>query len=85
MLQRFRSFHRHLIRTGQERGRFRPEVDAAVAAEVFVAGILGAEIQYYQDPDAVDVVRTLDLHAEQFLAWLAAPARRKTSGGNRNV
>ena len=85
MLRRFRSFHRHLIRTGQERGVFRAEVDAAVAAEVFVAGILGAEIQYYQEPDDIDVVRTLELHAEQFLAWLAAPPRRRTSGGNRNV
>ena len=86
MLRRFRSFHRHLIRQGQELRSFRSEVDAAVAAEVFVAGILGAEIQYYQDPDGVDVARTLELHAEQFLAWLAASrARRRTSGGNRNV
>jgi TetR/AcrR family acrAB operon transcriptional repressor len=86
MLRRFRSFHRHLIRQGQERGVFRAEVDVAAAAETFVAGILGAEIQYYQEPEAIDVARTLELHVEQFLAWIAAPrARRPASGGKRHV
>jgi AcrR family transcriptional regulator len=86
MLRRFRSFHRHLIRQGQERGVFRAEVDAATAAETFVSGILGAEIQYYQEPEVIDVARTLDVHAEQFLAWLAAPKPRgRASGGKRNV
>lgn len=86
MLRRFRSFHRHLIRTGQERGRFRSDLDPAVAAETFVSGILGAEVQYYQDPDAVDIVRSLESHVEQFLAWAAAPqARKRTNGGRQHV
>src|SRR5581483_823739 len=47
MLRRFRSFHRHLIRKGQDAGEFRGDVDVAAAAETFISGILGAEIQYY--------------------------------------
>ena len=86
MLRRFRSFHRHLIRTGQERGLFRPDVDPAVAAETFVSGILGAEIQHYQEPDAIDIARSLETHVDQFLAWLAQPrTRRRASGGARHV
>jgi len=83
MLHRFRSFHRHLIRQGQDSGLFRAEVDVAVAAETFVSGILGAEIQYYQDPERVDLSRALETHVEQFLAWLTVPkgAGRRASGG----
>lgn len=72
MLRRFRSFHRHLIRQGQEQGLFRKNLDVHRAAETFVSGILGAEIQYYQDPQSVRLDETLEVHAEQFLAWLAA-------------
>src|SRR5215831_14875857 len=37
MMHRFRSFHRRLIRRGQELGMFRSDVDPAVAAETFVS------------------------------------------------
>ncbi|HEY8516648.1 MAG TPA: TetR/AcrR family transcriptional regulator [Candidatus Binatia bacterium] len=87
MLQRFRGFCRHLIRQGQESGLLRSDVDAAVAAETFVSGILGAEIQYYQDTERIDLARSIDVHVEQFLAWLANPkkgSRRRASGG-KNV
>lgn len=87
MLHRFRSFHRHLIRQGQEAGAFRREIDATVAAELFVSGILGAEIQYYQDPERIDVARTLECHVEQFLAWLAVAktVARRAPGGRNDV
>ena len=86
MLHRFRSFHRHLIRQGQERGAFRRDVDVAVAAVQFVAGILGAEIQYYQDPERVDLTKTLECHVEQFLAWLTvAPVAGPAPGGRQHV
>lgn len=71
MLQRFRGFHRHLIRQGQEAGLFRDDIDVSRAAETFVAGILGAEVQFYQDPESTDLRRSCDMHADQFLAWLA--------------
>lgn len=84
MLQRFRSFHRHLLRQGQERGVFRQDVDLSVAAIQFVSGILGAEIQYYQEPERIDLQKTLACHVEQFLAWLAvAPAARGPVSGGR--
>jgi len=87
MLRRFRSFHRFLIRQGQERGLFRKDVDVAVASELFVSGILGAEIQYYQDPQSIDVVKTLESHVEQFLAWLVVPraTARRVPGGKRDA
>lgn len=71
MLRRFRSFHRRLIRQGQEAGLFRSDVDVHRAAETFVAGILGAEVQFYQDPESTDLRQSCDMHADQFLAWLA--------------
>jgi hypothetical protein len=82
MLRRFRSFPRHLIRRGQEIGLFRTDVAVALAAETFVGGILGAEIQYYQEPESIDVRQNLATHVDQFLAWIAAPAAaRSPSGG----
>ena len=87
MLHRFRSFHRRLIRRGQEQGAFRRDLDVAVAAATFVSGILGAEIQFYQEPDSFDVATTLDCHVDQFLSWVAEPraARRRVAGGKQNV
>jgi AcrR family transcriptional regulator len=83
MMRRFRSFHRDLIRRGQEHGRFRGDLDPGLAAESFVSGILGIEIQYHQDPASIDLDRSLENHVDQTLAWLSAPdaARRRTSGG----
>jgi TetR/AcrR family acrAB operon transcriptional repressor len=87
MLRRFRSFHRYLIRQAQARGIFRRDVDVSAAAEIFVSGILGAEIQYYQDPQAIDITKTLDSHVEQFLAWVTRPGREvaRVRGGRRNA
>lgn len=72
MLQRFRGFLRSLIRQGQEAGAFRRDIDVPRAAEIFVAGILGAEVQFYQDPETTDLRQSCDMHADQFLAWAAA-------------
>lgn len=87
MLHRFRSFHRRLLRQGQERGLFRQDVDVPTAAVQFVSGILGAEIQFYQDPERIDLQKTLACHVEQFLAWLTVPstASGPVSGGRQNV
>lgn len=86
MLRRFRSFHRHLIRQGQERGAFRADVEPAAAAETFVSGILGAEIQYHQEPEAIDIKTSLSTHVEQFLVWIAAPrVGRQASGRRKHV
>ena len=74
MMHRFREFLRDIVRGGQERGEFRADVDAAVAAEVYAGAIMGAEIQYYQDPKGFDLAATIDAFIKQFVGWLSAPA-----------
>ncbi len=74
MMQRFREFLRDIVRGGQERGEFRPDVDASIAAEVYAGAIMGAEIQYYQDPKGFDLAATIDAFVKQFVAWLSAPS-----------
>lgn len=74
MMHRFRDFLRQLIRLGQERGEFRVDRDAALAAEVYAGAIMGAEIQHYQDPREFDLAATIDAFVDQFVAWLAAPS-----------
>jgi TetR/AcrR family acrAB operon transcriptional repressor len=74
MMQRLRAFVRRLVQRGQDRGQFRPDVKAAVAAAVFSGAIMGAEIQYYQDPRRFNLARTIAACVEQFIYWLSAPA-----------
>jgi TetR/AcrR family transcriptional regulator, acrAB operon repressor len=74
MMQRFREFVRDIVRRGQEHGEFRRDVDANVAAEVYAGAIMGAEIQYYQDPKGFDLRATIDAFVQQYVGWLAAPA-----------
>jgi AcrR family transcriptional regulator len=76
MMQRFRTFLRGLIEVGQSRGVFRADVSAITAAGVYAGAVMGAEIQYYQDPESVDLEEFLGTFLDQYLAWLDAPARR---------
>lgn len=80
MMQRFRSFLTDIVRGGQERGQFRSDIDAAVAAEVFAGAVMGAEIQYYQDPKAFDLEATLDAFIDQHVGWLSHPAASNGRG-----
>jgi len=73
MMQRFRTFLRRLVQRGQDSGQFRADVLAAVAAEVFAGAIMGAEIQYYQDPRAFNLAGTIAAFVEQFINWLSVP------------
>lgn len=73
MLRRMRGFLATAIRLGQEQGTFRRDVVPEVAASAFVGGIMGAEIQHYQDPEQADLRGILDTHVEQTLAWLRGP------------
>lgn len=72
MMNGFRQYLIDVIRAGQKSGLFRKNVDAALAAQIYAATVMGAEIQYYQDPDKVDLGRVLDAFLEQFLASLHA-------------
>jgi hypothetical protein len=76
MMHRFRTFLRGIIEVGQRQGVFRADVSAITAAGVYAGAVMGAEIEYYQDPQAIDLGEHLRSFLEQFLMWLAAPAPR---------
>lgn len=74
-MRRFRTFLRGLVEVGQRQGVFRAEIDPATAAGVYTGAVIGAEIQYYQDPAQIDLRDHLRTFLDQFFVWLAAPAR----------
>lgn len=80
MMHRFRSFLCDIVRRGQESGAFRADVDSGLAAEVYAGAIMGAEIQYYQDPKAFDLAATIDAFVEQYIRWLSTAAGNGASG-----
>jgi AcrR family transcriptional regulator len=71
ILRRMRAFLAGVIREGQQQGALRGDVRAEDAAAVIVGGIVGAEVQHYQDPGEIDLRRVLDTLLEQLTAWLA--------------
>lgn len=86
IMRRFRSFLAGIIAEGQERGAFRRDVAPTTAARLFTSGIVGAEIQYYQDPEEIELQDVIDEFVGQFVAWLAGPeasaeARATREGG----
>ena len=74
ILRRMRVFLARVVRQGQDRGTLRADVSPEAAAELIAGGIMGAEIQHYQDPDQVDLRAVLDTLIEQLAVWLAPPA-----------
>ncbi|MFI5364785.1 MAG: TetR/AcrR family transcriptional regulator [Candidatus Binatia bacterium] len=85
MMQRFRTFLADIVRRGQKDGEFRADVKPAVAAEVYAGAIMGAEIQYYQDPKGFDLTATIGAFIEQYVSWLsiAADGRAVTGRARR--
>lgn len=77
MMRRFRGFLANTVTIGQRKGVFRADAHPALAAQLFVAGLFGTEMQYYQDPETIDLGRAMRAVTEQFCAWLAAPQRRR--------
>jgi TetR/AcrR family acrAB operon transcriptional repressor len=74
MMQRFRDFLQSIVQRGQKSGQFRRDIDAAVAAEVYAGAIMGAEIEYYQDPKRINLAATLAAFVEQYVGWLSSTA-----------
>jgi TetR/AcrR family acrAB operon transcriptional repressor len=74
MMHGFRAFLRRVVERGQRSGQFRADVDAEIAAEVYAGAIMGAEIQYYQDPGTFNLAATIAAFIEQFIGWLSGPA-----------
>ena len=71
ILRRMRAFLTLVIRRGQEDGTLRGDVQPQTAATAIMGGIIGAEVQHYQDPEELDLRRVLDTLVEQLVAWLA--------------
>src|SRR5690348_3482638 len=71
ILRRMRSFLARVVRRGQQRGTVRPDVVPEAVAAVLAGGIIGAEVQHYQDPEEIELRRVLDTVLEQLGAWLA--------------
>jgi len=78
ILRRMRAFLAVVIRRGQQDGTLRADVPTEMAATTVMGGIIGAEVQHYQDPEEVDLRRALDTLVEQLIAWLV-PAGSGTS------
>lgn len=76
MMQRFRSFVRGIVEIGQGQGIFRADVSAVTAAGVYSGAVMGAEIEYYQDPENVDLADLLNTFLDQYLTWLSPSSRR---------
>jgi TetR/AcrR family acrAB operon transcriptional repressor len=72
MMNRFRQFLIDVIQRGQRSGSFRTTIDATLAAQMYTATVMGAEIQYYQDPENVDLGRILETFLDQFIGFLSA-------------
>jgi AcrR family transcriptional regulator len=81
MMRRFRAFLRSIIEVGQSQGIFRADVSAITAAGVYAGAVMGAEIEYYQDPTHIDLDEHLHTFLDSYLTWLAspvtAPARKR--------
>ncbi|MGH7788818.1 MAG: TetR/AcrR family transcriptional regulator [Candidatus Binatia bacterium] len=76
MMHRFRAFLRGVIEVGQTQGVFRSDVSAITAAGVYAGAVMGAEIEYYQDPKRIDLHDLLRTFLDQYLTWLAVPEPR---------
>ncbi len=70
ILRRFRSYLAGIIRVGQEQGVFRTDVEASRAAQLFTSGVIGAELQHYQDPERVDLGLVMQSIVDQLVTWL---------------
>jgi len=72
MMRRFREFLANTVAIGQRKSVFRKDVEPGLAAQLFVGALFGTEIQYYQDPDAIDLRESMNAVVDQFRSWLAA-------------
>ena len=86
ILRRMRAFLTGIVRRGQQRGALRTDVAPEDVAAVIAGGIIGAEVQHYQDPEEMDLRRVLDTLVAQLAAWLtpAGQASVAASGGVRS-
>jgi len=85
ILRRFRSYLAGIVRVGQEQGVFRDDIDAALAAQIFAGGVIGAELQHYQDAERVDLAVAMDGVVAQLMALLTRDRdtnKQRRAGGS---
>jgi AcrR family transcriptional regulator len=75
MMRRFRAFLRRIIRAGQDAGTFRRDADADQIAATMTSAVIGAETQYYLDPDRFRLEQTIGTFMSQLLHDLRAASR----------
>ena len=80
ILRGMRGFLAEVVERGQREGTMRRDVDAAAVAATIAGGIMGAEIQHYQDPERIDLRAVLDTLIEQLADWLATRGWREAPG-----
>src|SRR5262245_50507473 len=84
ILRRMRAFLAGIVRRGQQQGVLRRDVAPEAIAALVAGGIVGAEVQHYQDPEQIDLRGLLDTLVLQLEGWLAqgdAPRAAATGGG----
>jgi AcrR family transcriptional regulator len=84
ILRRMRAFLAGIVRRGQQQGLLRRDVTPEAVAALIAGGIIGAEVQHYQDPEQIDLRGVLDTLAVQLEGWLAPQAdesRAAVTGG----
>jgi TetR/AcrR family acrAB operon transcriptional repressor/TetR/AcrR family transcriptional repressor of mexAB-oprM operon len=84
ILRRMRAFLAGIVRRGQQQGVLRGDVAPEAVAALVAGGIIGAEVQHYQDPEQIDLRAVLDTLIGQLGSWLtpagdASPA--EVTGG----
>jgi AcrR family transcriptional regulator len=72
MMRRFRAFLRNLIKQGQATGAFRSDACPDEIAAAYTSSVLGAEAQFYQDPEAFVLRHTLKPAIERLMDYLQA-------------
>jgi AcrR family transcriptional regulator len=83
MMQRYRGFVRNIIRKGQESGEFRSDADPEKLAAALTSACIGAETQYYLDPERFNLEETLEIYINQLCRDLRATERE--SGLTRSI
>ena len=88
ILRRFRSYLAGIVRVGQEQGVFRRDIEPALAAQLFAGGVIGAELQHYQDAERVDLATAMQGVVSQLMALLtvqpSVKPRRSSAVGKRS-
>ncbi|MEQ1567210.1 MAG: TetR/AcrR family transcriptional regulator [Myxococcota bacterium] len=70
LYRRYRAYSTELVRLGQQRGEFAPEVDPDAMGAVIVGMVQGVALQALFDPGAVPLDRAIEAAADAVLARL---------------